>query len=401
MIPRNTLYRFPWSKTDNPGGWVEVTDHCNLNCTGCYRHRMEGHRKVEEIKKDIDDLKRYTNCDSICVAGGEPLEYPNLIEIVEYIASKNIKPMLSSNGVSLTSEYAADLGKAGLSKIHFHIDSEQDRPGWEHKNEIELNELRQHYADILWEKKMIQCGYHVTITRSSMKYIPEIVRWGQLNIKKVHHISFLAFRAVVNDPNYFLVANGTEVDHKKTFNYDPDPFEVNITSEELYEYVLKENKNLKPSAYLNGTTAHQTNKFLIIVNISSSRKHFGVLGKKTMEFAQAFYHLFNGRYFAFLKNPNPGKVLFMASIFDKDVRKAFSGYLKSGVKNPLRLFDKIYLQSIHLQQPSEIIDSRINLCDDCVNMMVYEGKLVNACRLDEYRIFGGPMDVIKQGQFHS
>jgi hypothetical protein len=118
-----------------------------------------------------------------------------------------------------------------------------------------------------------------------------------------------------------------------------------------------------------------------------------------MEFSQAFYHLFNGRYFAFLENPNPGKILFMASIFDKEVRKAFSRYLKSSLKNPLRIFDKIYLQSIHLQQPIEIIDDRINLCDDCVNMMMYNGKLVNSCRLDEYRIYGGPMDVIKQVQF--
>jgi organic radical activating enzyme len=399
MLSRNNLYRFPWSKTDNPGGWVEVTDYCNLHCTGCYRHRIEGHRNVEEIKKDVDDLKLLTNCDSICIAGGEPLQYPNLLEIVEYIASKKIKPMLSSNGVSLTPEFAANLSKAGLSKIHFHIDSTQDRPGWENKSEPELNELRQYYADILYETKKIQCGYHVTINRSTLKYIPDIVRWGQQNIKKVHHLSFLAFRSVVNNPNYLFVANGKKIDHEKTFNYNPDPSEVNITSEELFEYVLKENDNLRPSAYLNGTSAHETNKFLIIVNVSSTKKHFGVLGKKTMELSQAFYHLFNGRYFAFLENPNPGKILFMASIFDKEVRKAFSRYLKSSLKNPLRIFDKIYLQSIHLQQPIEIVDDRINLCDDCVNMMMYDGKLINSCRLDEYRIYGGPMDVIKQGQF--
>lgn len=30
--------------TDNPGGWIEVTDHCNLHCPGCYRKRTEGRR---------------------------------------------------------------------------------------------------------------------------------------------------------------------------------------------------------------------------------------------------------------------------------------------------------------------------------------------------------------------
>jgi organic radical activating enzyme len=399
MIAREKLYRFPWSKTDNPGGWVEVTDNCNLNCTGCYRNKIEGHRNVDAIKKDIDDLIRFTNCDSICVAGGEPLGYPQIVEVVRYISSKKVKPMISSNGVFLTPELARDLRDAGLAKIHFHIDSTQNRPGWEGKSEIELNELRLFYADLLWKTKKIQCGYHVTITRSSIKYIPEILKWGQQNIKKVHHISFLAFRAVVNDPEYILVANGKVIDHEKSFGYNPTPDEVNITTEELYEYVLKENVNLRPSAYLNGTTAHETYKFLIIVNVGSTGKHLGVLGAKTMELSQAFYHLFNGRYFAFLQNPNPGKILFLASFFDKEVRKTFASYLKSSLKNPLRLFNKIYLQSIHLQQPSEIINGRINLCDDCVNMLVYKGQLINACRLDEYRMFGGPMEVIKQGHF--
>lgn len=376
-----------------------MTDKCNLNCMGCYRHQIEGHRNIDEIKKDISELIKFTNCDSICVAGGEPLGYPRIVEIIEYISSKKIKPMISSNGVALTPELAIDLRNAGLSKIHFHIDSTQNRPGWEGKTETELNELRQYYADLLWKTKKIQCGYHVTITRDSMKYIPEIVKWAQHNINKVHHVSFLAFRAVVNDPDYFLVADGKKVDQEKSFSYNPDPYEVNITTEELYEQVLKGNTNLQASAYLNGTTAHETYKFLIIVNVGSTRKHFGVVGAKTMEISQAFYHLFNGRYFAFLQNPNPGKILFLSSVFDKEVRKTFASYLKNSLKNPLRLFDKIYLQSIHLQQPSEIINGRINLCDDCVNMMVYNGQLINACRLDEYRMFGGPMEVIRKGHF--
>ena len=80
MIPREKLYRFPWSKTDNPGGWIEVTDICDLHCPGCYRHQLEGHRPVEAVKKDIDVLVRLTNCDSIAITGGEPLGYPDLAE---------------------------------------------------------------------------------------------------------------------------------------------------------------------------------------------------------------------------------------------------------------------------------------------------------------------------------
>ncbi len=396
MIERGKLYRFPWSKTDNPGGWIEVTDICDLHCPGCYRHQIEGHRGISTIKSDIDDLIRLTNCDCIAIAGGEPLGYPDLIEVVSYVASKKVKPMVFTNGLLLTPGLADDLKKAGLSKIHFHIDSAQERPGWTGKSETELNELRQYYADILRKTKSIQCGFHVTVFRSNVEYIPEILKWCQKNIDRVHHISFLAYRAIGKDPMYQLVANGKIIDPEQSFGSNPKPDEINITTEEMYQYVLEGNPNLRPSAYLNGTSVHETNKFLIIVNAGSSRNHFGVLGSKTMEMAQMFYHLFNGRYFAFLENPKPGKKLFLMSFFDKEVRSAFVQYLKASLKNPIRLFDKVYLQSIHLQQPIEILDGMINLCDDCVNMMVYNGRLVNSCRLDEYRMFGGAINIIKQ-----
>ena len=78
-IKRSDLYRFPWSKTDNPGGWIEVTDKCDISCEGCYRHQIEGHRPLGEIKEDILRIKDLTNCDFITLAGGEPLIYPNIL----------------------------------------------------------------------------------------------------------------------------------------------------------------------------------------------------------------------------------------------------------------------------------------------------------------------------------
>ena len=55
-IFREKLYKFPWSKMDNPGGWVEVTDECDLFCPGCYRHKLEGHRSLEDVKNDMENI---------------------------------------------------------------------------------------------------------------------------------------------------------------------------------------------------------------------------------------------------------------------------------------------------------------------------------------------------------
>jgi hypothetical protein len=119
------------------------------------------------------------------------------------------------------------------------------------------------------------------------------------------------------------------------------------------------------------------------------------MGKTTMEMAQMFYHLFFGRYFAFLKSPKTGSKIFLLQFFDPQIRKSFIVFLKFLLKNPLSLFNRIYAQSIHFQQPNEIIDGNVNLCDDCVNMMVWNGQLINSCRLDEYRLFGEAMTIVK------
>ena len=52
-LNRKHLYEFPWTKKDNPGGWIEVTDICNMECPGCFRHTMSGHRSLDDIKKEV------------------------------------------------------------------------------------------------------------------------------------------------------------------------------------------------------------------------------------------------------------------------------------------------------------------------------------------------------------
>ena len=389
------MYRFPWSKTDNPGGWIEVTDVCDMQCPGCYRSQLEGHRHLDAVYQDIVDTAALTNCDYITIAGGEPLGYPHLIEVVKFISKMNIKPIIISNGLLLTPAYASELKKAGLAKIHLHIDSLQKREGWVGKNETGLNELRQFYADMLWNTKSIQCGFHVTVFRSNFSYIPSIVSWCLKNLHKVQHISFIAYRAIPADNRYQFIAEGKFIDPSDHSSGSPDKYEISITSEDMYESLIKEYPGLHASAYLNGTAKYEINKFINIAAIGSKRMWMGVLGAPTVELSQVAYHFFKRRYFAFLDSAKVGKKVFLASLFDREVRSLSKQFMKAVLRNPLHVFDGIYVQSIHFQQPNEVDEGTINFCDDCPNMMAYNGKLINSCRLDEYRKYGGPLQVIK------
>lgn len=389
------MYRFPWSKTDNPGGWIEVTDVCDMQCPGCYRSHLEGHRPLDAVYKDIVDTAALTNCDYITIAGGEPLGYPHLIEVVKFISRMKIKPIIISNGLLLTPGYASELKKAGLAKIHLHIDSLQKREGWTGKTETELNDLRQFYADMLWETKSIQCGFHVTVFRANLEYINLVVAWCLKNLHKVQHISFIAYRAIADDSRYQFIAEGKFIDPSEHSSMNPDPYEISITSEEMYDSLIKEYPGLHASAYLNGTAKYEINKFINIAAIGSKRVWMGVLGARTVELSQVAYHFFKRRYFAFLDSPKVGRKVFLASIFDPEVRSIFKNFLRAVLRNPGELFGGIYVQSIHFQQPNEVDEGTINFCDDCPNMMAYNGKLINSCRLDEYRKYGGPLQIIK------
>jgi hypothetical protein len=47
-----------------------------------------------------------------------------------------------------------------------------------------------------------------------------------------------------------------------------------------------------------------------------------------------------------------------------------------------------------IQAPDLLPDGRADMRDSCPDMTVYDGKLINSCRIDEYRLFGGFLSVL-------
>ena len=71
-----------------------------------------------------------------------------------------------------------ELKKAGLAGFTLHIDSNQGRPQWRDKNEVETNELRQHFADMIHEIGGLYVIFNSTVYPSTVQYIPEMVTLG-------------------------------------------------------------------------------------------------------------------------------------------------------------------------------------------------------------------------------
>jgi hypothetical protein len=118
-----------------------------------------------------------------------------------------------------------------------------------------------------------------------------------------------------------------------------------------------------------------------------------------MEIAQYGHHLFKGTYLAYISGAQVGLRLILPLPFDGSLRHAWWDWWKDSLRHPRRLFAGIYLQSIGIiQAPDLLPDGRADMCDSCPDMTVYDGKLINSCRMDEYRLFGGMVSVVEKSK---
>ena len=390
-IDRSRLYRFPWSVTDNPGGWVDVTDVCNLHCSLCFRRRLEGHRPLQDVLSDIAACRAMRNCDDMKISGGEPLTYPHLIEVVRFVAQSGMKPFLMTNGLGLDLPLVRELARAGLVRFNFHIDSSQDRPGWEGRTEVELNALRQSYAEMVASVKGVGCGFNMTVSRANLDAVPDVVGWAVPNIGIVNHMTLIALRGLVVGNDVALFAKGKRLPPDLIPGLVKDADEVSLTADGIFERIRERFPSISPCGYLNGGAFPETNKYLVSVVVGSPRHLYGSLGARSLEVIQVVAHLAKGRYVSITRRTKVGRKVFLLAALDPVVGKAFARFLRILFVRPWDAFRRIHIQPIAIEQPLELIEGEPNVCDDCINMMIYRNRLIPSCRIEEYRAFQGPI----------
>jgi MoaA/NifB/PqqE/SkfB family radical SAM enzyme len=397
MLDKRDYYRLPWSMNDNPIAWIEVTDICNIHCEGCYRQYMTGHKPLEQLKEEVLFFMQWRNPDNFSIAGGEPLIHPDIVELVAYIAQQGVKPIILTNAVTLTPELLHELKLAGLAGFTVHIDSHQNRPHWRDKSEKENNELRQKIADMVAAEGGLYLVFNSTVYPSTFHEIPDVVRWGQENIEKVQGLVFITYRTATTSDNVATDINDQIVDLSR-LSYTRDAFDEHfITAPEIYQIIKDNFPHYEASGYLGGSIRHDSYKWLVGAMVGSRHKMYGSVGKKAMELAQTGHHLWTGRYLAYPSAARFGSKVFLLSPWDGLLRQALKDRTRDVLRNPGHLFDGVYLQSIGIiQAPDVLPDGRADMCDSCPDITIYEGKFVNSCRMDEYRLFGGFVSMLEK-----
>ena len=388
-----TIYRLPWNLADNAISWLEPTSKCNLYCDGCYReNRDSSHKSIEEIKHELDVFEKLRKCDSVSIAGGDPLTHPQIVEIVRLIKQKNWKPVINTNGALLTKELLHELKEAGIFGFTFHVDSGQQRPHWKGKNELELNELRLQLANMLAEEGGMTCSFNATVYPENLKYVPELLKWGHENIDKVHIMVFIIYRMAVLDKEFDYYIR----DQKVTFDFMPysktiDERRIDIKTEEVVEEIRKVYPDFMPSAYLNGSMQSDSYKWLLTGRMGNKHKIFGYVGPRLMEIVQTVKHLFTDSYLAYSKSKYQrwGRLYFLLAPFDKGIRTIAKNYFKSFLENPRAFFSRVHYQSVMIIQPGDVFENgEQNMCDGCPDITVWDDKLIWSCRMEEQMKWG-------------
>ncbi len=391
-VNHRNLYRLPWNLADNAISWLEPTSQCNLACDGCYRENVtKSHKPLEQVRDEIDAFIRLRNSDGISIAGGDPLMHPEIVEIVRYVASRGIKPVINTNGGLLTRELLKELKKAGAMGFTFHIDSKQGRPGWKQADELQLNELRLYFADMLAEAGNLSCAFNSTVYEDTLHHVPDLVEWAGKHIDKVQVMVFILYRAAAPQIPFDWYAGAKKIDMNDLVYGETEERKIDMKSTDVVREIRKRFPEFTPSAYLNGTEQPDSFKWLLTGRIGTTKKIYGYVGPKFMEINQTGYHALKGRYLAYAspKVTSLGRSMLLFSPLDKGIRSIAANYTSSVLRNPARMLRGLHYQSIMIIQPVDFLESGFqNMCDGCPDMTLYDGKLVWSCRMEELKQFG-------------
>lgn len=390
-LDHNAYYRLPWTLADNAITWLEPTTRCNLYCEGCYRENDPGgHKPLDVVIQELEVVRRLRNTDGISIAGGEPLIYPQIVELVRYVAAQGWKPIINSNGQALTPELLADLRDAGVIGFTFHVDSHQVRPGWKGKTEAELNALRLQLATMVHEvgRGRIACAFNATIYRDTLDQVPMLARWAQDHMDVVNSMVFILFRSARKVGDFDAYVAGRLVDlGELVYHLEHQERHHDIVAQEVVDRLRDAYPDYEPCAYLNGTEDPASFKWLLGLRFGNERRVYGYADARLVEWVQTAHHALRGSYLAYTR-PWPLRnawMLLPLALANRGLRRVIGRRLA----RPAEWFTPLRIQSIMVIQPCDVLpDGRQNMCDGCPDAIPYNGRLVWSCRVDELQKFG-------------
>jgi len=365
-IDYSGVYKLPWNAHDNPGGWIEVTTYCQLKCPGCYRGLAEKnpsmvHEDLNRIKEQIDKLIAKRNIQTLSIAGGEPLMYPKIKEVVSYAASKRLKTKIFTNGCLLDRKTLEEMKKLRVTEFIVHIDTfQKNRPDMVGFSNI--NELRQNICNLFRSVGGVNLGFIMPVSGDNFLDAQDLIDICKKNSDVVNLLVLSTYKnPLPHNKNSFLSnqLESPELRHLLGF--------------------LTQQFRSKPCAYLTKVISKKP-AWVFIAPVFQESFVVGYLDSYLYRKFQERYRKKKGKYFLTVNGNQIHIRSLLPFFFRKSVQKILFNYFFSGKKKSLRSMIVLVIDG-----PS-ITSDGWDLCDGCPDSMYYNGKLVPSCLLERVKI---------------
>lgn len=181
---------------------VEVTNHCNLDCSMCIRMTWSsetGHMSSRVFERLLDDIKEFSKPPEVFFGGyGEPLSHPDIIDMISSVKGLGVRAGLVSNGTLLSPRTSQDLIQSGLDKLWISMDNiHQSSISEDQGSHSQQNVLKNlgGFMDMKSDRqKGPEVGLVFVLTKSNSSQVRDVIDMGEkLGVKSFFITSLEAF----------------------------------------------------------------------------------------------------------------------------------------------------------------------------------------------------------------
>ncbi len=164
---------------------LELSRACNLRCIYCYAssgQALKNELTQEEIFEVIDHATELGAKKIIVLGGGEPLMYPNLFEIIDYIISKGVKVDLFTNGTLIDNDTAKKLFQRNVSismKMNSRNPKIQDELAGKKGTFTAIEKGLQAFRQAGYPDENHTFGIETIVCRQNYDELPDLWRWAR------------------------------------------------------------------------------------------------------------------------------------------------------------------------------------------------------------------------------
>lgn len=260
--PEQISYNKHHVKANKPIVVWNLTKQCNLKCVHCYASAtnkpMEGELNTDQGKALLEDISNY-GCPVVLFSGGEPFLRKDLIELIEYADSLNLRPVISTNGTLITEEKALAAKKAGVKYIGVSLDGLMETNDKFRGVEGAFNMAIRGMKNSL--KAKIKTGLRFTLTKYNRTDLPEVLlKLQEIGVNRccVYHLDYSGRGKEISEsdlpPSEWRIAVAEYFELTKMHHKNGFPVETLLVGNYcdagfLYLYLLKDDLEKAECAY--------------------------------------------------------------------------------------------------------------------------------------------------------